>query len=94
MSQEILSKFAKLQTENRNQKQELKRYSQLLVKRDDEIRDLKKQIDDYQLGEKMVAKNQSYLEAKAQKDVDQVKQNQKLHQRKDNETKTTNRRKK
>jgi len=94
MSQEILSKFAKLQTENRNQKQELKRYSQLMVKRDDEIRDLKKQIEDYQLGEKMVAKNQSYLEAKAQKDVDQVKQNQKLQQRKDNETKTTNRRKK
>ena len=94
MSQEILSKFAKLQTENRNQKQELKRYSQLLVKRDDEIRDLKKQIDDYQLGEKMVAKNQSYLESKVQKDFDQVKQNQKLQQRKDNETKTTNRRKK
>ena len=94
MSQEILSKFAKLQTENRNQKQELKRYSQLLVKRDDEIRDLKKQIDDYQLGEKMVAKNKSYLELKAQKDIDQIKENQKLQQRKDNETKTTNRRKK
>ena len=31
---------------------------------------------------------------KAQKDIDQVKQNQKLQQRKDNETKTTNRRKK
>ena len=42
----------------------------------------------------MVAKNQSYLEAKVQKDIDQVKQNQKLQQRKDNETKTTNRRKK
>ena len=35
----------------------------------------------------MVAKNQSYLEAKAQKDIDQIKQNQKLKQRKDNETK-------
>ena len=93
MSQEILSQFAKLQTENRNQKQELKRYSQLLVKRDDEIRDLKKQIDDYELGEKMVAKNQSYLEAKVQKDIDQVKQNEKL-QKGNNETKTTNRRKK
>ena len=93
MSQEILSKFAQLQTENRNQKQELKRYSQMLLARDEEITKLKKQIDDYQLGEKMVAKNQSYLEAKAQKDIDQVKQNQKLQQRKDNETKTTNRRK-
>jgi hypothetical protein len=94
MSQEILSKFAKLQTENRNQKQELKRYSQLLVKRDDEIRDLKKQLDDYQLAEKMVAKNKSYLELKAQKDIDQIKENQKLKQRKENETETTNRRKK
>ena len=94
MSQEILSKFAKLQTENRNQKQELKRYSQLLVKRDDEIRDLKKKLDDYQLAEKMVAKNKSYLELKAQKDIDQVKENQKLKQRKENETETTNRRKK
>tara|TARA_Y100000592_G_C5367156_1_gene266644 strand:- start:53 stop:334 length:282 start_codon:yes stop_codon:yes gene_type:complete len=93
MSQEILSQFAKLQTENRNQKQELKKYSQMLIARDDEIRDLKKQIDDYQLGEKMIAKNQSYLEAKAQKDIDQVKQNEKL-QKGNNETKTTNRRKK
>tara|TARA_R100000664_G_scaffold9355_1_gene15695 strand:+ start:767 stop:1048 length:282 start_codon:yes stop_codon:yes gene_type:complete len=93
MSQEILSQFAKLQTENRNQKQELKKYSQMLIARDDEIRDLKKQIDNYQLGEKMIAKNQSYLEAKAQKDIDQVKQNEKL-QKGNNETKTTNRRKK
>ena len=52
MSQEILSKFAQLQTENRNQKQELKRYSQMLLARDEEITKLKKQIDDYQLGEK------------------------------------------
>ena len=93
MSQEILSQFAELQTENRNQKQELKKYSQMLIARDDEIRDLKKQIDNYQLGEKMIAKNQSYLEAKAQKDIDQVKQNEKL-QKGNNETKTTNRRKK
>ena len=41
----------------------------------------------------MIAKNQSYLEAKAQKDIDQVKQNEKL-QKGNNETKTTNRRKK
>ncbi len=36
MRQEILSKFAQLQTENRNQKQELKRYSQMLIARDEE----------------------------------------------------------
>lgn len=45
MSQEILSKFAQLQTENRNQKQDIKRYSQMLLARDEEITELKKQID-------------------------------------------------
>tara|TARA_A100001201_G_scaffold38878_1_gene40628 strand:- start:142 stop:426 length:285 start_codon:yes stop_codon:yes gene_type:complete len=94
MSQEILTKFAQLQTENRNQKQEIKRYTQMLMERDEEITKLKKQIDDFQLAEKMVAKNKSYLELKAQKDIDQVKENQKLKQRKENETETTNRRKK
>ena len=59
MSQEILSKFAQLQTENRNQKQELKRYSQMLLARDEEITKLKKQIDDYQLGEKMVQRTKA-----------------------------------
>ena len=93
MTDQIMKNLAQMQTEIRNQKQELKKYSQMLIARDDEIRDLKKQIDDYQLGEKMVAKNQSYLEAKAQKDIDQVKQNEKL-QKGNNETKTTNRRKK
>ena len=93
MTDQIMKNLAQMQTEIRNQKQELKKYSQMLIARDDEIRDLKKQIDDYQLGEKMVAKNQSYLEAKAQKDIDQVKQNEKL-QKGNNETKNTNRRKK
>ena len=96
MSQEILTKFAQLQTENRNQKQEIKRYTQMLMERDEEITKLKKQLDDYQLAEKMVAKNKSYLELKAQKDIDQVNENLKLKQkqRKENETETTNRRKK
>ena len=94
MSQELLSKFAQLQTVNRNQKHEIKRYTQMLMERDEEITKLKKQLDDYQLAEKMVAKNKSYLELKAQKDIDQVKENQKLKQRKENETETTNRRKK
>jgi hypothetical protein len=66
----------------------------MLMERDEEITKLKKQLDDYQLAEKMVAKNKSYLELKAQKDIDQVKENQKLKQRKENETETTNRRKK
>ena len=45
MSQEILSKFAQLQTENRNQKHEIKRYTQMLMERDEEITKLKKQLD-------------------------------------------------
>ena len=45
MSQEILSKFAQLQTENRNQKQDIKRYSQMLLARDEEIKGLKKELD-------------------------------------------------
>ena len=92
MSQEILSKFAQLQTENRNQKHEIKKYTQMLMERDEEITKLKKQIDNYKLADKMVAKNKSYLELKAQKDIDQIKENQKLKQEGKNET--TNRRKK
>jgi hypothetical protein len=41
----------------------------------------------------MVAKNKSYLELKAIKDVEQIKENRKLQEGK-HETKTTNRRKK
>ena len=37
------------------------------MERDEEITKLKKQLDDYQLAEKMVAKNKSYLEAKGSK---------------------------
>ena len=45
----------------------------------------------------MVAKNKSYLEAKVQKDVDQVKENQKLQMKGKNdnqENSSSNRRKK
>ena len=58
---------------------------------------LKKKIDLLELKENMVAKNKSYLEAKVQKDVDQVKENQKLQMKGKNdnqENSSSNRRKK
>lgn len=85
--------LAKLQTENRKYKEQVKGYVQKLLNRDEEIVKLKKQISDNELKEKMVAKNKSYLELKAIKDIEQVKENRKLQEGK-NETKTTNRRKK
>ena len=62
----------------------------------EEISQLKKKIDLLELKENMNAKNKSYLELKAQKDVDQVKENQKLKEgNNDNqENSSSNRRKK
>ena len=92
--------LAKLQTQVRKLEDENKKFAKKLIARDDEIYELNKVIDNYKLGEKMVAKNKSYLELKAQKDIDQVKENLKLKEKNiikegnTNETKTTNRRKK
>ena len=93
MTNRIMQDLAKLQTENRKYKEQVKGYVQKLLSRDEEIKELKKQISDNELKEKMVAKNKSYLELKAIKDIEQVKENRKLQEGK-NETKTTNRRKK
>jgi len=93
MTDRIMQDLAKLQTENRKYKEQVKGYVQKLLSRDEEIVKLKKQISDNELKEKMVAKNKSYLELKAIKDIEQVKENRKLQEGK-NETKTTNRRKK
>jgi hypothetical protein len=93
MTDKIMQELAKLQTENRKNREQIKGYVQKLLNRDEEIVKLKKQISDNELKEKMVAKNKSYLELKAIKDVEQIKENRKLQEGK-NETKTTNRRKK
>ena len=93
MTDRIMQDLAKLQTENRKYKEQVKGYVQKLLSRDEEIKELKKQISDNELKEKMVAKNKSYLEWKAIKDIEQVKENRKLQEGK-HETKTTNRRKK
>ena len=93
MTDRIMQDLAKLQTENRKYKEQVKGYVQKLLSRDEEIKELKKQISDNELKEKMVSKNKSYLELKAIKDIEQVKENRKLQEGK-HETKTTNRRKK
>jgi chromosome segregation ATPase len=95
MTDAIMMQLAKLQTRVRNLEEDNKRYTKKLIERDDEITNLKKQIRNHELKDEMIAKNKSYLELKAQKDLDQIKENQKLNKEGNtNETKTTNRRKK
>ena len=91
-----MMQLAKLQTRVRNLEEDNKRYTKKLIERDEQIESLKKEIKKHELKDEMIAKNKSYLELKAQKDLDQIKENQKLNKEGNtNETKTTsNRRKK
>ncbi|HSG31445.1 MAG TPA: hypothetical protein VLB82_07865 [Thermodesulfobacteriota bacterium] len=45
MTDQVMIQLAKLQTENRNLKQEIKKSTQLLLQRDDEKTELQKEID-------------------------------------------------
>jgi len=45
MTDQIMMQFAKLQTENRNLKQDIKKSTQLLLQRDDEKTELQKEVD-------------------------------------------------
>ena len=45
MTDQIMMELAKLQTENRNLKQDIKKSTQLLLQRDDEKTELQKEID-------------------------------------------------
>ncbi len=45
MTDQIMIELAKLQTENRNLKQDIKKSTQLLLQRDDEKTELQKEID-------------------------------------------------
>ena len=92
-----MMELAKMQSKIRAYEQNEKKNIEQLHLRDDEISELKKKIDLLELKENMVAKNKSYLEAKVQKDVDQVKENQKLQMKGKNdnqENSSSNRRKK
>jgi len=82
MTDQVMMELAKMQSKIRAYEQNEKKNIEQLHLRDDEISQLKKKIDLLELKENMVAKNKSYLEAKVQKDVDQIKENQKLQKRK------------
>ena len=90
-----MMEFAKMQTKIRTYENNEKKLIEQLHIRDDEISKLNKELDLFKLKDQMIAKNQSYLEAKAQKDIDQIKENQKIQQKKgNNETKATDDRRK
>ena len=90
-----MMELAKMQTKIRAYENNEKKNIEQLHLRDDEILELKKKIDLLELKENMIAKNKSYIEAKAQKDVDQIKENQKLKEgNNDNQENRNDRRKK
>ena len=89
-----MMELAKMQTKIRTYENNEKKHIEQLHLRDDEISRLNKELDLLKLKDQMIAKNQSYLEAKAQKDVDQIKENQKIQMKGKNETKATDDRRK
>ena len=94
MTDTVMMELAKMQSKIRAYEQNEKKNIEQLHLRDDEISELKKKIDLLELKENMIAKNKSYLEAKVQKDVDQIKENQKIQMKGKNETKATDDRRK
>lgn len=84
-----MMELAKMQTKIRAYENNEKKHIEQLHLRDNEISKLNKELDLLKLKDQMIAKNQSYLEAKAQKDIDQIKENQKIQKKGNNETKAT-----
>ena len=89
MTDQVIMELAKMQSKIRAYEQNEKKHIEQLHLRDDEITELKKKLDLLELKEKMVAKNKSYLELKAQKDIEQIEENKKLKKGK-NADKTRN----
>ena len=89
-----MMELAKMQTKIRAYENNEKKHIEQLHLRDNEISKLNKELDLLKLKDQMIAKNQSYLEAKAQKDIDQIKENQKIQKKGNNETKATDDRRK
>ena len=90
-----MMELAKMQSKIRAYEQNEKKNIEQLHLRDNEISELKKKIDLLELKENMIAKNKSYLELKAQKDIDQIKENQKIKEgNNDNQKDRSDRRKK
>jgi len=89
MTDTVMMELAKMQTKIRAYENNEKKHIEQLHLRDDEISRLNKELDLLKLKDQMIAKNKSYLEAKAQKDIDQIKENQKIQKKGNNETKAT-----
>ena len=79
----MLEQLAKLQTQNRNLTKQVKKQDSLIRKRDQEITDLRKKVEDLEQSERNKAKNQSYIHAKALKDIEQKNENERKHDTKD-----------
>ena len=79
----MLEQLAKLQTQNRNLTKQVKKQDTLIRERDQEITDLRKKVEDLEQLEKNKAKNQSYIHAKALKDIEQKNENERKHDTKD-----------
>ena len=93
MTDQVMMELAKMQSKIRSYEQEQKRYIEQLHERDKEINELRAKLDSIDLKEKMIAKNLSYLELQALKDKEQIKENNKLKEGNNAETKTETRRK-
>ena len=79
----MLEQLAKLQTQNRNLTKQVKKQDSLIRQRDQEITDLRKKVEDLEQSERNKAKNQSYIHAKALKDIEQKNENERKHDTKD-----------
>tara|TARA_R110001592_G_scaffold41581_1_gene135588 strand:- start:935 stop:1192 length:258 start_codon:yes stop_codon:yes gene_type:complete len=73
----MLEKIAKMQTELRNFQQHKKKQDQVINERDKKIQELESELKSFKDKENLKAKNQSYLELKVQKEVDQINENKK-----------------
>ena len=94
MTDKIMMELAKMQTKIRGFEQEVKSYKDLLLKRDEEITELRKKVELKQLEERMIAKNKSYLELKVLKDQQQIEENKKLKEGKNDDSKKDSSRRK
>ena len=73
----VLEKIAKMQTELRNFQQHKKKQDQVINERDKKIQELESELKSIKDKQNLKAKNQSYLELKVQKEVDQINENKK-----------------
>ena len=71
----IMKKLAIMQTENRNYKQDVKRYTQMLIERDEKINELKKEYEEKitKLKDEMAFKDRMLKELRPKPKIRKVK---------------------